>query len=92
MEIAVLYMTLTQRCSSHRARIKFTCKFNSSCFPVKKGRKKRGGRTARGFILHNKTNTHHIDKGLHIIGLTIHAQAGIHTMVGDYIHINGRKI
>ena len=56
-------------------------------------RKEREGRTARGLILHNKqTNTHHIDKVYIYIGLTIQARAGIRTMVGDYIHVNGRKI
>ena len=57
-----------------------------------KREREEGGLLYRGFILHNKTNKQtHIDKAYNT-GLTLQTRAGIHTMVGDYIHINGRKI
>ena len=54
-------------------------------------KRKRGGRISRGFILHNTTYKHTLTKAYNT-GLTLQARTGIHTMAGDYIHINGRKI
>ena len=64
----------------------WTCKVNISRFPVEKEGRKRGDGERLGGSSYIIKQTH-IDKGLYT-GLNLQAQAGIHTMVGDCIHIN----